>query len=159
MAENPSKFAFVGSVEQLGVEGGEGRNRYVAAALGRQLGLERIDVNHETIFPGGRSSMPHAHSTDEEFVFVVAGRPSLWIDGHLTELAAGDSVAFPAGTGIAHTFINNSSEPIGLLIVGEHSSEDRVHYPVNPERVHPRPWNDAPRRPLGPHNGKADPSS
>ena len=101
MAESPSRFPFVGSVKALGIEGGEGRNRYVAAALGRQLGLERIGVNHETIFPGGRSSMPHAHRDDEEFVFVVVGRPSLWVDGHLSELAAGDSVAFPAGTGIA----------------------------------------------------------
>jgi uncharacterized cupin superfamily protein len=159
MAESSYKFPFVGSVEQLGVEGGEGRNRYVAAALGSQLGLERIGVNHETIFPGGRSSMPHAHSTDEEFVLVLAGRASLWIDGHLTDLSVGDAIAFPAGTGIAHTFINNSSEPIELLIVGEHNPEDRVHYPVNPERVHPRPWNDAPRRPLGPHDGNADPSS
>ena len=157
MNESPSNFTFVGSVEQLGVEGGEGRDRYIAAALGRQLGLERIGVNHETIFPGGRSSMPHAHSRDEEFVFVAAGRPTLWVDGHLTELGPGDSVAFPAGTGIAHTFINNSKEAIGLLIVGEHNPEDRVHYPVNPERVHPRLWRDAPRRPLGPHDGSADP--
>ena len=159
MGKRHSKLSFVGSVNQLGVEGGEGRDRYVAAALGRQLGLERIGVNHETIFPGGRSSMPHAHSADEEFVFVVSGRPSLWIDGDLTELSAGDSVAFPAGTGIAHTFINNSIEPIELLIVGEHTPEDRVHYPVNPERVHPRPWKDAPRRPLGTHDGTADPTS
>ena len=153
------KFPFMGSVAQLGVEGGEGHNRYVAAALGRELGLERIGVNHETIFPGGRSSFPHAHSADEEFVFVVSGRPSLWIDGDLTELEAGDSVAFPAGTGIAHTFINNSAEPIRLLIVGEHNPEDRVSYPVNPDRVHPRPWTDAPKRPLGPHAGNADPTS
>ncbi len=158
MTNNASQFSFVGSVEQLEVEGGQGPDRYIAAALGRKLGLERIGVNHETIFPGGRSSAPHAHSKDEEFVLVVAGRPSLWIDGHLSQLAAGDSVAFPAGTGIAHTFINNSSEPIKLLIVGEHNPGDRVHYPVNPERVHPRPWNDAPRRSLGPHDGNAEPS-
>jgi len=49
----------------------------------------KLGVNHETIFPGGRSSLPHAHSEDEEFVFVIEGRPSLWIDGELRELAAG----------------------------------------------------------------------
>ncbi|MBW2245448.1 MAG: cupin domain-containing protein, partial [Deltaproteobacteria bacterium] len=53
------------------------------------LGLVKLGVNHETIFPGGRSSLPHAHSEDEEFVFVIEGRPSLWIDGELRELAAG----------------------------------------------------------------------
>ena len=156
MSESPAKHSFVGSLEQLGVEGGAGEGRNFAAELGRKLGLERIGVHHERIFPGGSSSVPHCHSTDEEFVFVVQGRPSLWIDGHLSELAAGDAVAFPAGTGIAHTFLNNTDEAIELLIVGERSSDDRVHYPVNPERRHPRPWNDAPPRPLGPHNGKAD---
>ena len=156
MSEGLAKHSFVGSLDQLGVEGGGVQGRYVAAALGGKLGLERIGVNHEMIFPGGSSSMPHCHSTDEEFVFVVRGRPSLWIDGHLSELEAGDAVAFPAGTGIAHTFLNNTDEPIELLIVGERSPDDRVHYPVNPERTHPRRWNDAPPRPLGPHNGKAD---
>ena len=101
--------------------------------------------------------MPHAHSKEEELIFVVQGRPSLWVEGHLTELAAGDSVAFPSGTGIAHTFINNSDAPIKLLIVGEHSPEDRVYYPVDPETSHPRPWTDAPPRALGPHDGLATP--
>ena len=111
----------------------------------------------DSVFPGGRSSVPHAHSKNEEFVFVVSGRPSLWVDGHLRELEVGDSIAFPAGTGIAHTLLNNSSEPIELLIVGEHHPDDRVHYPVNPDRIHPRPWRDAPKRALGPHDGCADP--
>ena len=158
-ADSPrDRLPFVGSVEGFEREHGEGKNRYVAAALGRTLGLEHFGVNHETIFPGGRSSKPHAHSHDEEFVFVVEGRPSLWIDGHLTELTKGDAVAFPSGTGIAHSFLNNSDAPVKLLIIGEHSAEDRVSYPVDPEFSHPRPWTDAPSRPLGPHNGQPEPS-
>jgi uncharacterized cupin superfamily protein len=145
---------FIGSLTDLQREHGQGESRYIAAPLGRALGLEHFGVNHETIFPGGRSSLPHAHSDDEEFVFVSEGRPSLWIDGHLFELAAGDSVAFPAGTGIAHSFINDSDAPVKLLILGEHSSEDRLSYPVNPEVRHPRPWKDAPARALGPHDGR-----
>ena len=127
------------------------------ASLGKVLGLAHFGVNHETLFPGGRSSLPHAHSKDKEFVFVVEGRPSLWIDGHLIELDQGDAVAFPAGTGIAHSFINNSRAPVKLLIVGEHSADDRLCYPVNPEVRHPRPWKDPPTRPLGPHDGRSEP--
>lgn len=157
MSENSTKLPFVGSVWQLGVEG-KGEGQYILATLGSKLGLERIGVNHETIFPGTGSSIPHCHSRDEEFVFVVSGHPSLWIDGNLHQLKAGDAVAFPAGTGIAHTFLNNTDESIELLIVGEHSPDDKVHYPVNPEieKLHPRPWKDAPRRPLGLHDGKPD---
>ena len=158
LKESPNKLQFVGSVAQLGVAGDDDGAKYIVAGLGRKLGLERIGVNHETLFPGASSSIPHCHSSDEEFVFVVRGSPSLWIDGHLSELAAGDAVAFPAGTGIAHTLLNNTSDPVELLIVGEHSADDRVHYPINPEveRNHPRPWSDAPKRPLGSHDGKVD---
>jgi len=155
---NGEKPSFVGSLSQMETEHGSGDQRYLATPLGRALGLARFGVNHETIFPGGRSSKPHAHSKDEEFVFVLEGQPSLWIDGQISELKPGDSVAFPSGTGIAHTFINNSNSPIKLLIVGEHSSDDRLTYPVNPEMKHPRPWTDAPARPLGPHDGRPDDS-
>ncbi len=101
--------------------------------------------------------MPHAHSKDEEFVYVLGGTPTLWVDGSVEELAAGDAVAFPPGTGIAHTFINDSDEPTQLLIVGEHQPGDRVFYPLHPDFPHPRLWTDAPDRPLGPHNGQAKP--
>ena len=147
-------LSFVGSLADLEHQHGEGRGRYLAAPLGKALGLTHFGVNHETIFPGGRSSLPHAHSDDEEFVFVMEGRPTLWVDGTVRELSAGDAVAFPAGSGIAHSFINDSGEPVKLLIVGEHSSEDRLSYPVNPEVRHPRPWTDAPVRQLGPHDGR-----
>ena len=99
--------------------------------------------------PGTRSSDPHAHSHEEEFVFVVEGRPEVWIDGEVHALAPGDGVAFPAGTGIAHCFLNNSDAPVKLLIVGERNAEDRVHYPLNPERQREKPWPDVPRRALG----------
>lgn len=156
--KNPTRadLSFVASITQAESEHGSGDDRYVATPLGRVLGLAHFGVNHETILPGGQSSKPHAHSDDEEFVLVLEGRPSLWIDGRLSELNEGDAVAFPAGTGIAHTFINNSDAPIKLLIVGEHSSDDRVSYPVNPEMAHPRPWTDAPTRPLGPHDGRPE---
>ena len=143
----------IGSVEEHAREVGQGDARASAAALGQALGLQRLGVNIETLPPGGRSALPHAHSDDEEFVFVVRGTPDLWIDGHLHRLRPGDAAAFPAGTGIAHCLINNTREEVQFLVVGERHPGDRLVYPVNPEVRHPRPWNDAPRRELGPHDG------
>lgn len=130
-------------------------------SLGRKHGLTHLGIHVEITPPGGRSSFPHAESLEEEFVFVLGGLPDVWIDGVLHQLEVGDAVAFPAGTGIAHSFLNNSAEDMQLLILGEASKPDnRVNYPLNPERMAEfaktnRAWLDAPQRPLGPHDGRA----
>jgi uncharacterized cupin superfamily protein len=57
----------------------------------------------------------------------------------------------------AHCLINNSDSDVRLLIVGENIAGDRVAYPIDPDQRRPEDdWTDAPRRPLGPHNGRAD---
>ena len=130
----------------------------IGAPLARRLGLTRIGIHHERLPPGRRTSYPHAESAEEEFVFVLEGRPDVWIDGDLHPLKPGDSVGFPAGTGICHTFLNNSSDEVRLLVVGERSkSENRVRYPLNDvyQATREDRWADAPVRPLGPHDGKA----
>ena len=88
---------------------------------------------------------------------MIEGAPDVWIDGELFRLAPGDGVGFPAGTGIAHSFLNNTDEPVRLLVVGEaNKDENRIVYPVNRElRAHRIDWwDDAPVRSLGPHDGK-----
>ncbi len=43
----------------------------------------------------------------------------MWINGYLWKLEPGDSVSFPAGTGICHTFLTNTEQEVRLLVVGE----------------------------------------
>lgn len=129
----------------------------VGAPLARALGLTRIGIHHERLPPGRRTSYPHAESAEEEFVFVIEGSPDVWIDGHLHALKPGDAVAFPAGTGICHTFLNNTEDEVRLLVVGEaNKPENRIRYPLNPDHEATREdrWRDAPVRPLGPHDGR-----
>ncbi len=128
----------------------------IGAPIGRKLGLTRIGVHHELLPPGRRTSFPHAESAEEEFVYVLDGHPSAWIDGVLHPLGPGDAVAFPAGTGIAHSFVNETEMPAALLVIGEaRKPENRVAYPVNPEmRSREDYWTDWPERPLGPHDGR-----
>ncbi len=130
----------------------------IRAPLGRLLGLTRIGINHERLPPGRRTSYPHAESAEEEFIFVLEGTPDVWIDGTLHRLAPGDAVGFPAGTGICHTFLNNTADEVRLLVVGEASKpENRIRYPVNQayEAKRADRWADWPTRPIGPHDGKA----
>lgn len=131
------------------------------SSLGAQQGLTRIGIHYDIVPPGNRTSRPHAESAEEEFVFVLKGRPDAWIDGELHPLVEGDAVAFPAGTGIAHSFLNNSGEDVHLVVVGEHERPgNKLYYPLNPDRMKlfarlGRAWDNAPKRPLGPHDGMA----
>src|SRR6185437_5323764 len=111
---------------------GTTENMAISARLGRTFGLSRIGINHDRLLPGRRTSYPHAESAEEEFVFVLEGTPDVWIDGTLHRLRPGDAVGFPAGTGICHTFLNNTDDEVRLLVIGETAkAENRVRYPLN----------------------------
>ena len=119
----------------------------IGAPFGRHFGLTKLGIHHERLPPGRRTSFPHAESAEEEFVYVVEGEPDVWL------------VGFPAGTGIAHSFLNNTEAEVHLLVVGErHKPENRLFYPLHPDRraLHDDWWDDHPTRALGPHDGRPD---
>src|SRR6266481_334195 len=72
--------------------------------FGKAFDFKMLGIHHESLMPGRRLSWPHAERDEEEFVYVIEGNPSVWIDGYLHQLKAGDGVGFLAGTGISHTF-------------------------------------------------------
>jgi uncharacterized cupin superfamily protein len=128
-------------------------------AIGRAAGLQRIGLHLERVPPGRRTSYPHAESDEEEFVYVLEGNVDAWIDGHLHRMNAGDLAAFPAGTGVCHTFLNDGDRDALLLVGGERPKPtNRIYYPRNPEReaqVGPGEWwSDIPLGPQGPHDGR-----
>ncbi len=101
-------------------------------SLARPMGLSRLGVLHVALAPGERSALPHAHTAEEEFVYVLEGTPDLLRDGVSHRLAPGDVVAIPAGTGIAHSFVNDTARAVALLVVGESREGDKVSYPSAP---------------------------
>src|SRR4051812_23821454 len=107
----------------------------IGAPVGRKLGLTKIGIHIETLLPGRRTSWPHAESEEEEFAYVIEGQPHVWVDGEIHQLKPGDFVAFPAGTGIAHTFMNNTETTCVLLVGGEaNKPTNKCYYPLHPAR-------------------------
>ena len=159
-AERPSCVVHWSQIEQGDDSHYDGDDELmsIGARFARHLGLTRLGIHHERLQPGRRTSYPHAESAEEEFVYVIAGAPDVWLDGVLHRLRPGDAVGFPAGTGLCHTFLNNTAREVRLLVVGEASRpENRVFYPRNPEQAIRRDWwGDAPQRPMGEHDGLTD---
>jgi uncharacterized cupin superfamily protein/GNAT superfamily N-acetyltransferase len=130
--------------------------KVIDADIGRRHEFKRLAIHHITLPPRYRTSLPHAESLEEEFVFVLKGNPHAWMNGYVHPLMAGHAVGFPAGTGVSHTFINNTESEVELLVLGERTKEENKYiYPMNLELESTTKtwWHDAPVHRLGPHNG------
>jgi uncharacterized cupin superfamily protein/ribosomal protein S18 acetylase RimI-like enzyme len=134
--------------------------RVVDSDIGRTVDFNRVAVHHIVLPPGCRTSSPHAESLEEEFVFVLKGKPNLWLDGYIHDLDEHFAVGFPAGTGIAHTLINNTDSDVHLLVAGDKTKKENLcSFPINPELKNNCQiwWENAPMHPLGPHSGLPGP--
>ena len=90
------------------------------AELGAQAGMKRLGVNLTRIPPGKQSFVPHAHSIEEEFVFVLSGVGEVVLDGVAHPIGAGDFVGFPTD-GVVHHFVSLGPDDLVYLTGGEHS--------------------------------------
>ncbi|MEZ5925924.1 MAG: cupin domain-containing protein [Hyphomicrobiaceae bacterium] len=97
--------------------------------LGDHAGLTNFGVMLTRIIPGGQSSYRHAHSRQDEFVYVLDGPVTLETDGGGQVLETGMCAGFPAGAGDAHRFVNHTGKDALLLVVGDRTSGDTVSYP------------------------------
>jgi uncharacterized cupin superfamily protein len=97
--------------------------------LGDRAGLRNFGVNLTRIVPGGQSSHRHAHTRQDEFIYVLEGRVELETVAGTEVLQAGMCAGFPAGSGIAHRFVNRSAADVLLLVVGDRTAGDEVSYP------------------------------
>ncbi len=98
-------------------------------ALGDFFGLRNFGVNLTRLAPGAASALRHAHSRQDEFVYVLQGEPTLLTDAGATRLAPGQCAGFIAGSGDAHCLRNDGSAEVLYLEVGDRSDGDLVSYP------------------------------
>ena len=97
--------------------------------LGDHAGLTHFGVVLTRIAPDGQSSYRHAHSLQDEFVYVLQGEVELETNTGVQRLGAGMCAGFPAGTDNAHRFLNRSGRDVLLLVVGDRTAGDEVCYP------------------------------
>ncbi len=96
--------------------------------LGDVFGLQNFGVNLTQLAPGSASSLRHAHLRQDEFVYVIAGTPTLLCAEWAQVLAPGMCVGFRAGTGQPHCLRNESASDVVILEVGDRSAGDVATY-------------------------------
>ena len=98
--------------------------------LGDVFGLKNFGVNLTRLAPGGESALLHRHSKQDEFVYILQGRPTLVTDAGEAELSPGMCAGFPA-QGIAHQLVNRTGEDVVYLEIGDRTPGDEGSYPAD----------------------------
>ena len=96
--------------------------------LGDLFGLVNFGVNLTRLKPGGSSSIRHAHTKQDEFVYILEGRPTLVTDAGRTALEPGMCAGFKAA-GDAHCLVNETDRDVVYLEIGDRTAGDAVDYP------------------------------
>ena len=104
----------------------QGREKRPLADL---FGLTNFGVNLTTLASGAVSALRHAQTTQDEFIYILEGHPTLHTDEGRTHLSPGICAGFKAGTGNGHRLLNETSEVVVYLEVGDRSLGDEGIYP------------------------------
>src|SRR5262245_13693932 len=97
--------------------------------LGDAFGLGHFGVNLTKLAPGAASALRHAHSRQDEFVYILQGRPTLHTDRGRMQLEPGMCAGFRAGSGDAHHLINETDADVLYLAVGDRVHGDEAFFP------------------------------
>ena len=97
--------------------------------LGDFFGLTNFGVNLTRLAPGAVSALRHAHSRQDELVYILRGTPTLRTDAGSVRLAPGQCAGFKAGAGNAAPLLNETGEDVLLLEIGDRTPGDEVSYP------------------------------
>jgi uncharacterized cupin superfamily protein len=97
--------------------------------LGDLFGLQSFGVNLTRLAPGAQSALRHAHTVQDEFVYILEGWPTLVTDTGRTPLGPGLCAGFKGGSGDAHHLVNETGEDVVYLEIGDRLPGDSASYP------------------------------
>jgi len=97
--------------------------------LGDLFELTNFGVNLTRLAPRAMSALRHAHTKQDEFVYILKGHPTLCTDDGRTRLSPGMCAGFKAGTGNAHHLVNETETEVVYLEMGDRAPGDEGRYP------------------------------
>jgi len=104
-------------------------------SLGDELGLKNLGIHLISVAPGDRSTEFHVHHYEEEAIYVLSGRGTAVIGETKQKIGPGDFIGCPTN-GVAHEMINDGTEPLVCLVVGQRLQQDVTDYPRKSRRLY-----------------------
>jgi uncharacterized cupin superfamily protein len=98
-------------------------------SLSDRVGLQRAVLSLARVPPGKESFIPHAHTVQEEFVYILEGEGTADIGDESVKVGPGDYLGFPID-GVAHHLRNTGSTDLVYLMGGERTSLDIGRFPT-----------------------------
>jgi len=93
------------------------------------MGDGHLRVNWMRV-PPGRTAVPfHGHRLEDEVFFVLSGSGVLRYGDDLVDVAEGDCIACPRGSGEAHQLLNTGEQDLVYLAMGPREPEEVCFYP------------------------------
>ena len=104
-------------------------------SIGDDVGLKNIGIHLITIAPGDKSTEFHTHKYEDEAIYVLSGHGTEIMGDTSQKIGPGDFIGFPAG-GAAHETVNDGTEPLVCLVIGQRLAQDVVDYPRKGKRLY-----------------------
>ena len=104
-------------------------------SLGDETGLKNIGIHLITIAPGDKSTELHSHKYEDEAIYVLSGHGLEVIGDETHKIGPGDFIGLPA-SGPAHETVNDGTDPLVCLVIGQRLPQDVVDYPRKGKRLY-----------------------
>jgi uncharacterized cupin superfamily protein len=104
-------------------------------SIGDAVGLKNLGVHLITVAPGSRSTEYHFHYYEEECVYVLSGQGTVVIGDQSHKVGPGDFMGHPVNK-VPHEMINDGSEPLVCLVLGQRLAQDITDYPRQSKRLY-----------------------
>ncbi len=95
----------------------------------RALGSELAGFRIERLAPGQQASQLHRHHLQEEMFLILRGHGVLRHGDRRIPVSPGDFILYKAADPDAHTFVNESDEPLEFIATGNRLSHEVCEYP------------------------------
>src|SRR5262249_41502906 len=97
--------------------------------LSDRVGMKRAQLSLARVPPGKESFIPHSHTVEEEFVFILEGEGIAEIGDARVAVGPGDYMGFPTD-GTVHHLINSGKTDLVYLMGGERAATDVARFPT-----------------------------